>query len=238
MRFLVYLMAALLGLPAVGSAELPRAMPAVGGAQQLPIPAAESAVAGLRAPATGVAGHYRAPVDGPTRVLRGYSPPATPYGPGHLGVDLAVAGGGVLAAGSGTVRFAGQVAGRGVVVLQHPDGVSTEYEPIDALVRSGERVVEGQPIGRLAGTHRGCPVPACLHWGARRGGEYLDPMSLLRPLGVVRLLPWDWLPAALTVAGKGASGSGSGMGLFEAAAQPVDRDVGVDLRGGQAGMPE
>jgi murein DD-endopeptidase MepM/ murein hydrolase activator NlpD len=187
MRFLVYLVAALLGLPAVGSAELPRALPAV--------PTAEPAVAGLRTPPTGVAGHYRPPVDGSMRVLRSYSPPATPYGPGHLGVDLAAAGGGVLAAGSGTVRFAGRVAGRGVVVIQHPDGVSTEYEPIGALVRAGERVVEGQPIGRLAGTHRGCPVPACLHWGARRGGEYLDPMSLLRPLGVVRLLPWDWLPA-------------------------------------------
>ena len=31
----------------------------------------------------------------------------------------------------------------------------------------------------------------CLHWGARRGDTYLDPLSLLRPLGPVRLLPWS-----------------------------------------------
>jgi murein DD-endopeptidase MepM/ murein hydrolase activator NlpD len=187
MRLLLCLMAALLGLPASGDAEQPLLRPAaVSGA-------ASSVMGGLGTPAAGAAGHYRAPVNGSLRILRGFSPPANPYGPGHLGLDLAVAGGRVLAAGSGTVRFAGQVAGRGVLVIQHPDGISTEYEPIKALVRAGARVVEGQPIGRLAGTHRGCPAPACLHWGARRGGRYLDPISLLQPLGVVRLLPWDWV---------------------------------------------
>ncbi|MFL6161002.1 MAG: murein hydrolase activator EnvC family protein [Jatrophihabitantaceae bacterium] len=140
-------------------------------------------------------GSYRLPVAGPARVLRGFSPPATPYGPGHLGVDLAVdAGAVVLAAQAGVVRFAGQVAGRGVVVIEHPDGISTEYEPVGALVRRGERVMAGRPIGRRDGVHRGCPAAGCLHWGARRDGRYLDPMSLLRPLGVVRLLPWDWVP--------------------------------------------
>jgi murein DD-endopeptidase MepM/ murein hydrolase activator NlpD len=117
------------------------------------------------------------------------------YGPGHLGVDLA-AGSGVriLAAGAGVVRFAGLVAGRGVVVIGHPDGVSTEYEPVTPVVTAGAPVVAGQPIGRLTGQHRGCPATGCLHWGAHRNGRYLDPMSLLQPLGVVRLLPWDWLP--------------------------------------------
>lgn len=195
MRLLICLVAVLLGLPAgrVGGA---------GGVQPLAraVPSAEpiSAVAGGLGGFDGLgsaasAGHYRPPVGGPVRIVRGFSPPATPYGPGHLGVDLAVSGGRVLAAGSGTVRFAGQVAGRGLLVIQHPDGISTEYEPLAAVVRAGDRVVEGQPIGRLAGTHRGCPAPACLHWGARRAGHYLDPMSLLRPLGVVRLLTWDWV---------------------------------------------
>jgi murein DD-endopeptidase MepM/ murein hydrolase activator NlpD len=141
------------------------------------------------------AGSYRAPVPGPPQVLRGFSPPATPYGPGHLGVDLAAREGTVVvAAGAGTVRFAGQVAGRGVVVVEHPDGISTEYEPLTVLTQPGVRVVAGQLIGRLAGVHRGCPATGCLHWGARRGQRYLDPMSLLQPLGVVRLLPWDWVP--------------------------------------------
>lgn len=144
-------------------------------------------------PADRAAGYYRPPVTGAPRVLRGFSPPATRYGPGHLGVDLAAGPGApVLAAGAGVVRFAGQVAGRGVVVIAHPDGISTEYEPLVPTVAAGTAVVAGQPIGRLTGRHRGCPAAGCLHWGARRTGRYLDPMSLLRPLGVVRLLPWAW----------------------------------------------
>jgi len=148
---------------------------------------------GARAAADRAAGYYRPPVAGALRVLRGFSPPATRYGPGHLGTDLAASSGvPVLAAGAGVVRFAGQVAGRGVVVIAHPDGISTEYEPLVPTVVAGLAVVAGQPIGCLTGRHRGCPAASCLHWGARRTGRYLDPMSLLRPLGVVRLLPWAW----------------------------------------------
>jgi murein DD-endopeptidase MepM/ murein hydrolase activator NlpD len=133
---------------------------------------------------------YRGPVD-PVRVLRPFHPPPDRYGPGHLGVDLAApAGVAVRAAGDGVVRFAGPVAGRGVVVVLHPDGISTEYEPLAAAVVAGQRVRAGQRLGTVAGVHRGCAPAGCLHWGARRGGGYLDPMSLLSPLGVVRLLPW------------------------------------------------
>jgi murein DD-endopeptidase MepM/ murein hydrolase activator NlpD len=147
-------------------------------------------------PAAPAVGSYRPPVDGPVRVLRGFSPPSTPYGPGHLGVDLAFADGDpVLAAAAGLVRFAGQVADRGVLVIEHPDGISTEYEPLTPTVAAGASVVAGQPVGRLTGQHPGCPAASCLHWGARRNGQYVDPLSLLRPLGVVRLLPWDWTPS-------------------------------------------
>jgi murein DD-endopeptidase MepM/ murein hydrolase activator NlpD len=147
-------------------------------------------------PAGSVAGSgdrlYRAPLAGEPRVLTPFNPPAERYGRGHLGVDLAAsAGAPVLAAGAGTVRFAGPVAGRGVVVLVHPDGVSTEYEPLAVAVRAGQRVLAGQRLGVLRGVHRSCAPAPCLHWGARRGAAYLDPMSLLEPLGVVRLLPWS-----------------------------------------------
>jgi murein DD-endopeptidase MepM/ murein hydrolase activator NlpD len=124
------------------------------------------------------------------QVVRAFAAPATPYGPGHRGVDLATARAApIRAAAAGVVRFAGQVAGRGVVVVQHADGISTEYEPVRATARAGQRVRRGQPIGRLAGRHRGC-AGWCLHWGARRGDTYLDPLALLRPIGPVRLLPW------------------------------------------------
>lgn len=155
---------------------------------------ASSSTAALPAPAAPQASPmppYRAPVAGPVKVLTPFTQPSTPYGPGHLGVDLsASAGDPVLAAGTGVVRFAGQVAGRGVVVLTHPDGISTEYEPVAAVVVQGQRVVAGQRVGTVLGRHRACAPASCLHWGARRGSAYLDPMSLLAPLGVVRLLPW------------------------------------------------
>ena len=134
---------------------------------------------------------YQAPLGTRLTVLSPFAPPATPYSKGHLGVDLAAAqGAAVRSAGSGVVRFAGLVAGRGVVVIVHLDGLSIEYEPLAVSVRAGQGVHVGQVIGRLSGAHRSCAPASCLHWGARRGDAYLDPMSLLRPLGVVRLLPW------------------------------------------------
>lgn len=133
---------------------------------------------------------YAAPLAGPIQVVRAFAPPASQYGPGHLGVDLRSGQQApVLAAAAGKVRFAGPVAGREVVVLLHADGISTEYEPVRPLVRTGATVRRGQPIGAVTGIHRGCAT-GCLHWGARRGAAYLDPLGLLGRLGVVRLLPW------------------------------------------------
>jgi len=124
-------------------------------------------------------------------VTRPFQPPPTPYAAGHRGADLAgAAGQPVLAAGAGVVAFAGMVAGRPLVSVQHPDGLRTTYEPVQPGVAAGQVVTRGSPLGTLAAGHAGCPVEACLHWGLRRGEVYLDPLSLLRPPRV-RLLPWD-----------------------------------------------
>jgi murein DD-endopeptidase MepM/ murein hydrolase activator NlpD len=134
---------------------------------------------------------YTAPVS-PLHVVRPFDPPEHEYGPGHFGVDLATRRGEVIAAAAdGVVSFSGSVAGRGVVVVQHADGISTEYEPIEPLVSRGTAVHGGQPIGYVHGAHGTCAPDACLHWGARRDGQYLDPLLLLQPLGPVRLLPWS-----------------------------------------------
>jgi murein DD-endopeptidase MepM/ murein hydrolase activator NlpD len=134
---------------------------------------------------------YSAPLTGQLVVVHGFDPPPTPYAAGHRGVDLcSPAGATVLAAATGRVRFAGPVAGRGVVVIVHPDGITTEYEPVTPLVAAGAPVARGQPIGLVHGSHNDCPPDRCLHWGARRNGSYFDPMTLLRALGPVRLLPW------------------------------------------------
>jgi hypothetical protein len=154
-------------------------------------------------PAAAIA--YRPPLAGQLHVLRPFEPPPTPYAAGHRGVDLnAPARGWVLAAGAGRVTFAGPVAGRGVVVIAHPDGIRTEYEPVAPSVTPGHAIAQGARIGRLDGQHDRWPPGRCLHWGARRGEQYLDPLALLHPLGPVRLLPW-------------ALGAVSGRSAFSAA---------------------
>jgi murein DD-endopeptidase MepM/ murein hydrolase activator NlpD len=149
------------------------------------------APSGAPAPARRTASNYTAPV-APVRVVRPFLPPPTPYAAGHRGVDLAVRPGApVHAAAAGVISFAGSIAGRGVVVVRHPDGISTEYEPVRVGVKSGATVQGGDLLGTVAGRHGSCAAGTCLHWGARRDSVYLDPLLLLRPLGRVRLLPWD-----------------------------------------------
>jgi murein DD-endopeptidase MepM/ murein hydrolase activator NlpD len=195
------------------------------------------------APGTGAAtGVYRPPV-APFRVIRPFQPPPTPYAAGHRGVDLAThVGQEVLAAGAGSVRFSGPVAGRGVVVIAHPDGVLTEYEPVRPAVVPGAVVRIGQVIGHVLGQHGAWPAGACLHWGARRDGRYFDPLSLLRALGVVRLVPLHGPVPGLADFASGARApppsSSAGMGLVVGLAQPFHRDVRVELGGGEAGVAE
>jgi len=133
--------------------------------------------------------HWTWPLPGSPVVVRGFDPPSAPWGSGHRGVDLAAPPGTVvLAAGGGTVAFAGNVAGQPVVSIDHPGGLRTTYEPVTAIVHSGDSVSLAQPIGVLAAGHPGCVVAGCLHWGLRREQTYLDPLALLRPLHI-RLKP-------------------------------------------------
>ena len=135
------------------------------------------------------AARWTAPLGGPLAVGRPFEAPPHPYGPGHRGADLlGTVGSPVLAAGDGVVAFAGMVAGRPVLSIDHPGGLRTTYEPVDPSVGAGQAVARGSPVGTLLGGHAGCVVGACLHWGARREEVYLDPLRLLRPPRI-RLLP-------------------------------------------------
>ncbi|MCF6505822.1 M23 family metallopeptidase [Blastococcus sp. MG754426] len=150
---------------------------------------APAAAAPVSTPAPPPEVPWSAPLPGEPVVTRPFEPPPHRYGPGHRGVDLAAAPGSpVLAAGDGVVVFAGMVAGRPVVSVEHAGGLRTTYEPVRPSVGAGRPVARGEPLGVLDPGHDGCPVAACLHWGARRGEVYLDPLSLLR-LPRVRLLP-------------------------------------------------
>ncbi|MFV0534049.1 MAG: M23 family metallopeptidase [Cumulibacter sp.] len=121
-------------------------------------------------------------------VTEAFDLPPQPWLPGHRGVDLAAsAGQAVRAAADGVVAFAGTVAGRGVISIDHAT-VRTTYEPVEASVASGDVVLRGQIIGTVIAGHQDCSVEVCLHWGARLGEQYVDPLTLLTP-HAVRLLP-------------------------------------------------
>jgi murein DD-endopeptidase MepM/ murein hydrolase activator NlpD len=118
-------------------------------------------------------------------VVRPFQPPRSPYGPGHRGVDLAGRlGEQVLAIGAGTVAFAGSVAGRGVVVIDHGRLRST-YQPVSATVDAGATLAAGEPLGRLELVHSHCLPRVCLHLGVLRGRTYVDPLTLLGPRPVI-----------------------------------------------------
>lgn len=121
-------------------------------------------------------------------VVAGFEPPATMWGAGHRGVDLlGRTGEQVRAALAGRVVFAGRIAGRGVVVVDH-GGTRTTYEPVHASLAWGSHVLRGEAIGTLELTGSHCFPRACLHWGWLRGTTYLDPLRLVGA-GPVRLLP-------------------------------------------------
>jgi murein DD-endopeptidase MepM/ murein hydrolase activator NlpD len=146
---------------------------------------------GVPAPLTAPPGStaYGWPLSGSPTVTRPFEPPPERWLPGHRGVDLgAAAGATVRSAGPGVVAFAGMVAGRPLVSVDHAGGLRTTYEPVSPVVRAGQPVETGTVLGTLLPGHAGCPVEACLHWGLRSGEVYLDPLSLLE-LARVRLLP-------------------------------------------------
>jgi alpha-beta hydrolase superfamily lysophospholipase len=120
---------------------------------------------------------YERPIEG--EVVRGFDPPDDAWGAGHRGVDVAApSGASVRAAAQGVVAFAGPVAGARWVTIAHADGVRTSYGPLDTIaVARGARVGRGAHLGSLADGHD--PLRTVLHWGARRDGAYIDPLSLL-----------------------------------------------------------
>jgi murein DD-endopeptidase MepM/ murein hydrolase activator NlpD len=124
----------------------------------------------------------------PFRLERGFAAPAHRYGPGHRGVDVRpLEGENVRAPASGTVAFSGMVAGRGILTIDHGDGLVTTLEPIDSPLEAGDPVQQGAPVGVIAlGGHT---APSALHFGVRYLGEYINPMLLLGEVPRAVLLP-------------------------------------------------
>ena len=115
-----------------------------------------------------------------------YREPACRWCPGNRGLTYATAAGVVVrAAAAGTVAFSGVVAGTRYVVVDHAaGGLRATYGGLaSAVVAVGDAVVAGEAVGTAARE---------LHFGLRRGDEYLDPTPLLGQLVPrARLVPTD-----------------------------------------------
>lgn len=149
------------------------------------VPAAE---APQRAEASESLEQWLWPVPAPIRVVSPFRAPPTPYAPGHRGIDVTVEEGAVIVApAAGIVSFAGRVVDRGVVAIDHGDGVVSAIEPVDALVSAGTVVAAGDPIG-IAASGGHCAAE-CAHFGVRIDGEYVSPFLFLGGLQRAVLLP-------------------------------------------------
>jgi murein DD-endopeptidase MepM/ murein hydrolase activator NlpD len=85
----------------------------------------------------------------------------------------------VLAANDGVVAFAGPVAGRLFVSIDHADGIRTTYSFLSFVsVRKGQSVRRGDRVGDSGAGDGSSPEPH-LHFGARIGDDYIDPEPLL-----------------------------------------------------------
>jgi murein DD-endopeptidase MepM/ murein hydrolase activator NlpD len=122
----------------------------------------------------------------PVRIVEPYEAPAHEYGPGHRGIDLA-ASGPLRAPADGVVAFAGPVAGRGVLTIDHGDGLVTTFEPVDTGLRPGTAVTRAAEVAVPAtGGHT---APGAVHFGVRLDGDYINPLLMLGGIPRAVLLP-------------------------------------------------
>lgn len=134
------------------------------------------------------------PLAGTPEVVHPFDPPAKPWLAGHRGVDLAAAQGlSVLAPTDGVVSFSGKVVDRYVLTIATAEGLRLSFEPTVSPLKAGDTVKRGQEVGVVEGTthcDRGASgVSSCLHWGVRRGDEYVNPLQFIMDLRPSVLLP-------------------------------------------------
>lgn len=122
-------------------------------------------------------------------VLRPWERPSSEYGPGHRGIDVVGAvGSPARAVDAGTVAFAGSVAGRGVVTVDHGGGLRSTLDSVEPAVGTGDAVEQGDVVGTVGVGHCTADDP-CLHLGARLDGDYVDPLPYLSAAEWPVLLP-------------------------------------------------
>lgn len=96
----------------------------------------------------------------------------------HKGIDIpASTGSSVIAAASGQVVIATySVSAGNYVMINHGSGVYTVYMHMSSIaVSQGQEVSQGQKVGAVGST--GYSTGPHLHFGVRKNGTYVDPLS-------------------------------------------------------------
>lgn len=119
-----------------------------------------------------------------------YDPPAQNWLAGHRGIDLyAPPATELRAPQAGTLTFAGNVGGKHLVVVTHPGGLRSTFEPARTTLPVGTSVRAGDYFATVSeDNHSHCAAIQCVHWGLKDGRTYLDPWLLLAPWKTVRLV--------------------------------------------------
>ncbi|NQV84298.1 MAG: M23 family metallopeptidase [Rhodospirillales bacterium] len=145
-------------------------------------------IAGVRrldTPDAGFASGFQWPATGPLSGVFGSQRILNGKGKNpHNGVDVAAPfGAPVTAAADGTVALVHPdmfYTGK-TVMIDHGHGLSSVYVHMDKiLVRDGQRIIKGMPIGAVGKTGR--VTGAHLHWGVSLFGVHLDPSLLVGPM--------------------------------------------------------
>jgi murein DD-endopeptidase MepM/ murein hydrolase activator NlpD len=126
-------------------------------------------------------------------------------------LEAAYDGAPIVAPAAGTVSFVGVVVDRPVITIDHGNGLRSSFEPVDSALTAGSAVAPGDVLGRVRAGHCG-PAPPCLHWGVRRGEEYVNPLAFVMDLRPSVLLPPletgpGWAVSGWAVSGWAVSGS-------------------------------
>ena len=126
-------------------------------------------------------GLMRTPVDG-ARMSSGFGMrlhPVLGFSRMHQGVDFGAGSGTpIMAAGGGTVSFAGWHGGHGkYVMIRHNKDLATAYAHMSRIdVKPGQRIAQGQRIGAVGST--GMSTGPHLHYEIWLRGKPANPVSL------------------------------------------------------------
>jgi murein DD-endopeptidase MepM/ murein hydrolase activator NlpD len=149
-----------------------------------------------------------------SRFSRSRMHPVLKYARAHNGVDYgAPTGAPVVSVSNGTVSFAGWTNGGGRTVrVRHTSGYESEYMHLSAIapgISPGARVGQGDLLGNVGQT--GLASGPHLHYGLRRNGQYVNPITEHQ-----NLPPGEPVPAVLKAAFEAERDT-----LFSAMRQPA-----------------